>query len=69
MAVREFHGRILNKWENPVIRTNDGIEDGQWQGPFFPSEVPGAGRIETSHEGEWRSESDGLARGTAGWAR
>lgn len=69
MAVREFHGTILNKWENPVIRTNDGIEDGQWQGPFFPSEVPGAGRIETSHEGEWRSESDGLARGTAGWAR
>src|SRR5436309_874567 len=69
MAVREFQGVIDNKWENPVIRTADDVDGGQWQEPWFPSKVPGAGRIETSQEGEWRSESDGVATGTSGWAR
>lgn len=69
MAVREFRGIIHNLWEDPVTRTADEVDGGQWQEPFFPSQVPGAGRIEMSHEGEWRSESDGIATGTSGWAR
>ncbi len=69
MAVREFHGVIHNLWDNPVIRTADEVDGGQWQDPWFPSKVPGGGRIESSQSGEWRSESDGIATGTSGWAR
>lgn len=69
MAVREFQGVIHNLWDDPVIRTADDVDGGQWQEPWFPSQIPGAGRIEMSHEGEWRSESDGIATGTSGWAR
>lgn len=69
MAVREFHGILRNLWDEPLFRSDDGVDSGQWQDPWFPSKVPGAGKIETSQEGEWRSESDGIATGTSGWAR
>jgi hypothetical protein len=69
MAVREFHATLKNSWDNPLVRTADDVDGGQWQEPFLPSQVPGAGRIEPSLEGEWRSESDGVAKGTSGWAR
>jgi hypothetical protein len=69
MAVREFHATLKNSWDSPLVRTADDVDGGQWQEPFLPSQVPGAGRIEPSLEGEWRSESDGVATGTSGWAR
>ena len=69
MAVREFHATLKNSWDSPLVRTADDVDGGQWQEPFLPSQVPGAGRIEPSLEGEWRSESDGVATGTSGRAR
>jgi len=69
MAAREFHGIIHNTWDTALLRVADGHDDGQWQEPWFPSRIPGAGRIEPGHSGEWRGESDGIFEGTTGWAR
>jgi hypothetical protein len=69
MAAREFHGVIKNEWDNPLIHVADDVDGGEWQDPWYPSMVPGAGRIEPGAEGEWRSESDGVMTGTSGWAR
>jgi hypothetical protein len=69
MAFREYHGIIQNLWDNPLFRSGDGVDPGQWQDPWYPSQVPGAGRIEPSQQGEWRSESDRALQGTSGWAR
>jgi hypothetical protein len=69
MAAREFHGVIVNQWEDPLIWSDDKVDDGDWQDPWYPSKVPGAGHIDPSKEGEWRSESGGVLTGTSGWAR
>lgn len=69
MAAREFHGRIFNNWDTPLFRVADECDSGQWQDPWYPSKIPGAGKIETQQSGEWRSESDGIMTGTSGWAR
>lgn len=71
MAAREFHLVMVNQWDSPLIWSDDKVDDGEWQDPWYPSKVPGAGRIEPSKEGEWRSESNGLIgfTGTSGWAR
>jgi hypothetical protein len=69
MAAREFQGVLVNKSGNPLFRNADNVDSGQWQEPFLPSRVPGAGRINPDEQGEWRSESDGIATGTSGWAR
>lgn len=49
LAVREFHSVIQNLWDAPVIRTADEVDGGQWQDPWFPSKVSGAGRIGRAH--------------------
>jgi len=67
MAAREFHGVILNQWENPLVWNKDEVDGGEWQDPWYPSR--GSGRIGTNTEAEWRSESDGIMTGTSGWAR
>lgn len=69
MAAREFHGRIFNNWDTALLRVADDCDSGQWQGPWYPSKMPGAGRVEPQQWGEWRSESDGIMTGTSGWAR
>ena len=69
MATREFHGIIHNTWDNPLFRVADECDSGQWQDPWYPSKIPGAGRIDPQQHGEWRSESDGFMTGTSGWAR
>jgi len=69
MAAREFHGLIKNEWENPLFHSADDVDGGDWQDPWYPSRVPGAGKINPQEEGEWRSESDGVMTGTSGWAR
>lgn len=69
MAAREFHGVIKNEWDNPLFRSADNVDGGEWQDPWYPSRVPGAGKINPQEEGEWRSESDGVMTGTSGWAR
>jgi hypothetical protein len=69
MAFREFQGVLVNQWDEPVFRTADDVDGGQWQDPWLPSQIPGAGRIEVSQHGEWRSESAGIGTGTSGWAR
>jgi hypothetical protein len=69
MAAREFQGVLVNNWDNPLVRTADNVDSGQWQDPWLPSHVPGAGRINPQEQGEWRSESDGILTGTSGWAR
>jgi hypothetical protein len=69
MAAREFHGIIYNTWDNSLYRVADDCDSGQWQDPWYPSEIPGAGKIDPQQSGEWRSESDGFMTGTSGWAR
>jgi hypothetical protein len=71
MAAREFHGIIYNMWDKPLYWSNDDCDSGQWQDPWYPSKVPGAGRIDPQQHGEWRSESDAFitGTGTSGWAR
>ena len=69
MAAREFHGVIVNQWESPLIWSTDDCDSGEWQDPWYPSKVPGAGHIDPSREGEFRSESNGVMTGTSGWAR
>lgn len=69
MAAREFHGVIKNEWESPLVHSKDDVDGGEWQDPWYPSRVPGAGKIDPGGEGEWRSESDGFLTGTSGWAR
>jgi hypothetical protein len=74
MAAREFHLVMVNQWDSPLIWKEDKVEDGDWQDPWYPSKVPGAGHIDPSEEGEWRSESSGfffggILTGTSGWAR
>ncbi len=76
MAAREFHGIIYNGWNMPLYWLDDECDSGEWQDPWYPSRVPGAGKIEPQQSGEWRSESGGdipiignIATGTSGWAR
>lgn len=69
MAAREFHGTIKNEWDNPLIDAGNDVDSGEWQDPFSPSTVPGAGKINPQQMGEWRSESGGVMTGTSGWAR
>lgn len=69
MPAREFQGSIHNDWDNPLVYSANDVDNGDWQDPWYPSEVPGAGRIEPSNEGEWRSESTFPLTGTSGWAR
>lgn len=69
MAAREFQGVLVNNWTSPLFRTADDVDSGEWQDPFLPSHVPGAGHINPQEQGEWRSESDGILTGTSGWAR
>jgi hypothetical protein len=69
MAAREFHGIIYNTWDKPLYRVADECDSGQWQDPWYPSKIPGAGKIDPLQHGEWRSESDGFLTGTSGWAR
>jgi hypothetical protein len=45
MAAREFHGLIKNEWENPLFHSADDVDGGDWQDPWYPSRVPGAGKI------------------------
>lgn len=66
MAEREFHCTISNKWDNPLYWSDDYPEHGVWQDPWYPSS---ASPIDPNSEAEWRAESDGWARGTAGWVR
>lgn len=68
MAAREFRGAILNQWDNPLVHIDDEVDSGEWQEPWLPSKIPGAGRINHNEQGEWRSESDGIMTGTSGWA-
>lgn len=68
MAAREFHGVINNHSDNPLVWVGDGLDHGDWTAPWYPSKVPGAGRIAPGGEGKWRSESAGFLTGTAGWA-
>jgi hypothetical protein len=67
MAAREFHGLILNQWENQLVWSKDCVDGGEWQDPWYPS--AGSGHINPNKEAEWRSESDGVMTGTSGWAR
>jgi hypothetical protein len=69
MAAREFHGIIHNTWDSPLVEVMSDCDSGEWQDPWHPYEVPGAGRIESQQSGEWRSESDGFMTGTSGVAR
>jgi len=69
MALREFHGIITNQWDMPLFRRGDAVDSGDWQDPWYPSAVPGAGKIDPGHDGEWRSESTSVVSGTSGWAR
>jgi len=69
MAAREFHGLIFNEFDSALFRTGDDVDSGQWQDPWYPSRIPGAGEIAPQQWGEWRSESDGVMTGTSGWAR
>lgn len=69
MAAREFRGVIFNQWDSPLFHSNDDVDSGEWQDPWYPSQRPGAGEIAPQKEEEWRSESDGAWTGTSGWAR
>ncbi len=69
MAAREFHGIIHNTWDTPLFRVADDCDSGQWQDPWYPSKIPGAGKIDPQQSAEWRSESCGFMTGTSGWAR
>ncbi|MCU5397022.1 hypothetical protein CN539_21520 [Bacillus toyonensis] len=66
MAVREFHGAILNKWDHPIIWVKDHLNGGIWTDPWSPSQT--AKEIKPGEVGRWRSESDGFMTGTSGWA-
>ena len=72
MAAREFHGVIHNQMDETIFWHDDKVDDGDWQDPWYPSIVPGAGKIEQGNSGEWRTESDGfffggVFAGTSGW--
>ena len=71
MAAREFHGIIYNTWDPPLRRVDDECDSGQWQDPWYPSNIAGGtGKINPQQRGEWRSESSSyFAEGTSGWVR
>ncbi|BBO16245.1 conserved hypothetical protein [Candidatus Brocadia pituitae] len=68
MAAREFHGVISNQWDTPIHWVQDDCDSGQWQDPWYPSKLTGAGLINPGEDKEWRSESAGILTGTSGWS-
>lgn len=70
MAPYSFCGEIQNNWDNPLVQiAHAGREEmcGEWTAPWYPWQVPGAGRVGRGERAQWACESGGIPAGPTGW--
>jgi hypothetical protein len=65
MPARLAQVTLANRSPFKVHWVTDHLDHGIWQSPWFPSRIT---NLQTGQSGTWRSESDGILTGTAGWA-
>jgi hypothetical protein len=56
---------LSNRSEFAIHWITDYLDGGHWQDPWFPSRLTD---VQPGQDGAWRSESDWIFGGTAGWA-
>jgi hypothetical protein len=65
MPARQFHINLKNTGAANLHWVTDHLDSGQWTDPWLPSKK--AKIIAPGEVGSWRSESNGVMTGTAGW--
>jgi len=65
MPARLVQVTIINNSDFPIIWLDDGRDHGEWQDPWYPSNI---NNLKKGERGTFRLESSGIATGVDGWA-